>query len=439
MKPSLLGLSPKKIWRVLKGQSWAFWLLCLYFFFEYVRPQAIWPFIDVLPWSQTVLLASAAAAVVEGKFRLDVPLAGLLSAFTLVVIVSVAGAYDPAASFGRWQLFVNWFLVFFLVVNVVDTKERFFIFVLLYLLWNFKMSQHGARSWAAAGFGFRDWGVVGAPGWFHNSGEFGIQMTMFLPLSVYFAMECWEESEALWKRLFLLAMPVTCLMSVIASSSRGAYLGLAAAAVVMLFQLRQIKPAALITGLLVIGALLIPAEQWDRFETAGEDDTSRARLEYWEDGIEIMNRHPFFGVGYENWLPYYRDHFSGEGHYGTSQVPHNIFIEAGAELGYFGLIAFVLLIFGTFSVNLKTRRVAHRLGPPGEFFVRMGYALDAALVGFLVSGFFVTVLYYPFFWVNLAMTAALHMAVRRQFAETRRSRSATASVRAPRWRRRMAG
>ena len=40
----------------------------------------------------------------------------------------------------------------------------------------------------------------------------------------------------------------------------------------------------------------------------------------------------------------------------------------------------------------------------------MSHGLDAALIGYLACGFFVTVLYYPFFWINLAMTVALHNA-----------------------------
>jgi hypothetical protein len=46
----------------------------------------------------------------------------------------------------------------------------------------------------------------------------------------------------------------------------------------------------------------------------------------------------------------------------------------------------------------------------------MAQGLDCSLVGYLVAGFFVTVLYYPFFWINLAMTVALHNAARNAVA-----------------------
>jgi hypothetical protein len=47
-----------------------------------------------------------------------------------------------------------------------------------------------------------------------------------------------------------------------------------------------------------------------------------------------------------------------------------------------------------------------------KFLYFLAYGLDGALVGFMVSGFFVTVLYYPYFWINLAMTVSLHESAR---------------------------
>jgi hypothetical protein len=56
----------------------------------------------------------------------------------------------------------------------------------------------------------------------------------------------------------------------------------------------------------------------------------------------------------------------------------------------------------------------------------MAHGLDGALIGFLVGGFFVTVLYYPFFWINLAMTVALYNVTSKQVMAAR------ASARGPR-------
>ena len=60
----------------------------------------------------------------------------------------------------------------------------------------------------------------------------------------------------------------------------------------------------------------------------------------------------------------------------------------------------------------------------------MADGLDAALISYLACGFFVTVLFYPFFWINLAMTVALHNA-----AVGRAEGSSRSLTPAPVWRR----
>ena len=45
----LYALKAKALWQALRKEHISFWLLCLYFFFEYVRPQSLYPVLDVLP------------------------------------------------------------------------------------------------------------------------------------------------------------------------------------------------------------------------------------------------------------------------------------------------------------------------------------------------------------------------------------------------------
>ena len=92
-------------------------------------------------------------------------------------------------------------------------------------------------------------------------------------------------------------------------------------------------------------------------------------------------------------------------------LPHNIFIQAGSELGTLGFGALLLLMVLSFIVNKKTRTLARKLGEGGKFYDLTARGLDGAMIGFIGSAFFVTVLYYPFLWFGLGMTAALHATV----------------------------
>lgn len=424
----LEDLSPRAIWAFLKGQELSYWLLCFYFFLEYVRPQDIWTSLAVVPWGQVSLIACAVALLVERgrRLRMATPGTGLLLVFTGLVLLSSVLGYDTARAIEGWTTYFNWLLVFFLAINILDSREKFLVFMLFFLLWSFKMSQHAARSWAGAGFRFRDWGVVGIGGWFHDSGEFGIQMVIFFVLSSYMLASFWGRWN--WgKRLLFAVLPLTAAIAVLGTSSRGAQLGLVAAVGFMVLQTRSIKAITAAAGAGLVVLLLLPQQQVQRFEEAGEDRTSQTRITLWEDGLEIMNRHPLIGVGYDNWLPYYRKR------YGGSLVPHNIFVEAGAELGYPGLVVFLLLAGATFRLNWKTRRMTRWFVDSDGFLRNMSLGLDAALVGYLVCGLFVTVLYYPFFWINFAMSGALYLIARDRAREQLQSMQGDVQKLQPSW------
>lgn len=397
--PEMFRVRPRAIWRFLRTQPASFWLINFYLFIEYVRPQQIYTFIDFLPWGLLAIVLTVLAMFVEGKIpRFRTLASGTLIVFTIVLILSSIMAVNPSQSYKGWQLYFSWVLVYLMITNIITSEKRFFVFMLAFMLYCFKMSQHGVQTWVLNGFGFSSWGATGGPGWFHNSGEFGIQMCIFLPLSVEFALAM-RKHLGKFARIFFFALPFTAVASMVASSSRGALVG--GGAVALWWVARSKHRVRALIAVAVLGALtwaVVPPEQKLRFSTAGDDNTSTSRIDRWKAGIKMANENPVFGIGYDNWITSY------------GPLSHNIFIQAWSELGYTGLFAFVGMIGATFVVNARTRRVLARVPTSTPFMKHMAYGLDGALIGYLTSGFFVTVLYYPYFWVNLAMTVALHTA-----------------------------
>jgi putative inorganic carbon (HCO3(-)) transporter len=410
---ALYSLRPSAIWNSLKRQPASFWFVLIYLFFEYVRPQVIYEAMLGPPYALIAIVLALVSFLFERrKIRFQTPEL-LLTIFSLVILASSVTAFDPSISFSynNLSLYFGWVLIYLMIANSVDTEERFLLFLLFFLLFSFKMSQFGTRGWAAVGFGFDAYGATGAPGFFSNSGEFGIQMCIFLPLVVAFILAL-KQYWPPWARWVAWAVAGTAITGIIASSSRGALVGLAVVSLWMLLKSRH-KFRGLIATLAFAGLVyaITPPEQKARFQSIGQDPSSIARTTNWKNGLDIMNQYPVLGIGYANWRKYHAIN------YGTELLPHNVFIEAGAELGYTGLAAFLALIWCTFVVNSRTRRLAKQFHDEGRFISRMADGLDGALVGFLVSGFFVTVLYYPFFWINLAMTVALNNAAVKRFAE----------------------
>lgn len=402
--PGIYTLRPGAIWKFLKRQPASYWLVLIYLFFEYVRPQSIYAAIDGPPYARAaIILAFVAFLFEQRRIRFGTPEI-FLAIFSFVVVASSFTAFLPSFSYEHLSLYFSWVLIYLLIANAVDTEERFLVFTFSFLIYSFKMSQFGTRSWAQNGFAFRDWGVTGAPGWFANSGEFGIQMCVFLPLVVAFVIAL-KDQWPTWMRWTGWAVASTAVVGMVASSSRGALVGCGAVILWLILKSRR-KARALFITFAVAGLVyvIIPPQQKQRFQEAGDDRTSVARTTAWKEGLDIMAEHPLLGIGYDNWAPYHRVT------YGYKMLPHNIFIEAGSELGYTGLIAFLGLIVCTLGINHRTRKLALSWPDRGRFIFFMAHGLDGALVGYLASGFFVTVLYYPYFWINFAMTVALNNA-----------------------------
>ena len=414
------------IWRAFWSEPWSFRLTCLYVFFEYVRPQQVYEAIAVLPWSRLTIVAAVGSFILEGRsIRSRTVVNWLLVALSVVILLSSFFAYSPETSFARLTFFANWLIAFFLIANTTTDQRKFFVFMVLFLLWSTKMSQFAARSFLTGGGS-----SGGAPGWFQNSGEFALQMCIFVPLSLHFVVGLYPSLSKL-QTLLLLLLPISGVLGVINSGSRGGVLGLACVSFWMLMQSRQKLRGLVVLSFLAPAVwLLLPQYQKDRFRTAGEDETSLTRVTYWKRGLEMASTYPILGVGYENWVPYYRDHYppapgeivrySAPGEI-VVEVSHNSFVEIVSQLGYSGLMLFVGLIVSIWHINWQTRKLLSASGEKGRLLRQMSYGLDAGVIGFVVAGSFMAVAMNPFIWFQLGITASLNVAARNSEASARQT------------------
>jgi len=126
----LYSLNIKCIMQVIREEGWAFKLICLYLFFEYVRPQSIYSVIDVIPWVFIILFLTAVVLLLSGELKAQPNILNkLMVCYALIVTLSIAVTSQyPAISFLNWRVFFNWFFIYFLIVLIVNNEKRFFIF-----------------------------------------------------------------------------------------------------------------------------------------------------------------------------------------------------------------------------------------------------------------------------------------------------------------------
>lgn len=420
----------KTLWRKLKQEPACFWLLCAYVFFEYVRPQSIYPVLDFLPWGKVLLLGAFASRFLHKDPKsLDNPLTFAQVGFFIAALASSLFADHPSLSFDRFVAFVNWLLLYMLFVWTLTTRFRFFIMMLLLLLASFKMSQHAAITWVRRGMTFEAWGISGGPGYFGNAADMGVQMLVFLPLALALILGCQRYWGRVKKAIFLL-FPISALMAIMATGERGTMLGLAMMGLMTIMAGKQRLRKLIAIGLVGFAVFHIMPDQYKaRFQTAGTDGTSQARLKYWARGIEMYQDHPVFGIGFNNWVNYYSMHYPGESLRGADhqEVAHSTPITVLAEMGTFGFVFFYGIAVSTIRTNMKTMRVAKSL--PSQLWYYQAFALNIGLIGFLTASCFITEHEFPFLFVQSSLSAALYNVITKNVAQkkTRRQRAASAN------------
>jgi probable O-glycosylation ligase (exosortase A-associated) len=374
-------------------------MICAYLFFEYVRPQSIIPSLDILPWTQITILGAIIGCFFDKTVRwVSSPVNVFIILFLLVIVFSSVTAYYPEVSYKYLDLYYTWVVIYFLVVCIVNTKKRFFIFLCVFLAASLKMSLSLSITWAKRGFAFTDWGLSGPPGFFQNSGELAIQMLVFWPIAWAFAGFLKPRVSKLWYRILLL-MPITAVMVILGSSSRGGQLALIVQLIVMNYR-AIFKPKIIVSLMLSLFLIwtLLPQEQKDRFTTMGEDKTSAQRILYWENGVEMIKDHPVLGVGYFNFIPYYQLYYPDDVLFNRPELPHNIFIQVGTDAGLVGLSIFLLIIFVVYRV--PQRKVICGSCERAGLIIK---CTRLSLIGYVVAGQFVTVAYYPFLWIHASL------------------------------------
>lgn len=235
---------------------------------------------------------------------------------------------------------------------------------------------------------------------------FALYQVAALPAAVALARISTGWQRAAWS---LAAVPV--LVSVIASQSRGALLALVAMAVVLaLLHPRRALLVPLMAGLGVLLALAAPLVD-DRYGVERiSSDRASGRIDIWYTAWHAFLDQPWTGIGAGSFVPQSIERLTTEpgvelikSHLLTGQgiEVHNIYLEALAERGVFGLLTLVVFLLATaWCLWLAARR--HR--------TLVVEALLPMFLAFCVAAVFLSVLNSKLLWMLAGLAAALLVA-----------------------------
>ena len=229
-------------------------------------------------------------------------------------------------------------------------------------------------------------------------------LAFFLVAAVPFALVLRGRSSRPW--IYDIAL-VVILAAILGTLSRGALVGLAAMLLVaVVARVIQLRTAALVLVSIVTAAAILVGAFPDLIrvslarKAAVADQNVDERFDLWTAAGEMARESPVFGQGPGSFGLFHQDYLDRLPVDVTHRldVAHNTYLEVLAELGFLGLITFlVMIVIAASGAWMQWRRSGDRLA--GGVFV--------ALVGTAVTATFVTEQYFLPLWLMAAMAGAL--------------------------------
>ena len=428
------------LWKLLvEGVEWSPVYLCflLYIYVVVTRVVAL----------GDVAMVGALVGLLLQKEPLRLP--PFLVSMGVFVVWAVVGYsttdYPALVTDGMLRLVKLWAIAL-VAVNALRTRAqlRFFIifFLACYAFYPTRGAYFNYYIYKQRVFGRAVWQFI-----YGNPNDLG--MLTILQLSMAAGL-LYTEGKGLVRTAALAGVGMLTLL-VFMTQSRGAILGLGIFGLAAFFYSKRSRLQTMLTfaAVAVVLAVFAPKAVWTRLSglrnisTTGdlrqvdEEGSADQRFEIWKVARKVIKAEPLFGIGVGAY---------SAAHFEYSQQPdirrtahgyrdtHSTFLNVAAEMGYPGLVLF-LLTFGMVAVRAERVRRRARLVTPRT--AQQLLFLELGLLAFFVAGVFGSYAHLAFAWIHLVLlwTFAESTAAEAAALEGGARRAApAAAVRAAGWR-----
>ncbi len=389
-----------------------FYLVLASLLFEFGRPQELIPVIKLIPFATGLDVWLLLSVVMSGKLDLS-----RLQTKLWIPLFVVMAIHVPIARNNYWALmtFKDMLLTFGLylgIVTYVNSLEKMLTLMKAWL---------GILGFLAV------MGIVesgrGIGGWMGDENDFCMVMNMAVPFGYFLLFSATGAAQKM-KYLGFMGMYI---LAAMASLSRGGFMGLAAVGAYCWYRSPKKMNALIVLAVAVLFmVLLAPPTYWDEIasstsdETMGEEGTGGARLYTWGIGVDMFLDNPIIGIGQGN-FPWTVEVYEANQRFHSrsfgGRQAHSAWVTLISEVGLAGIVIVGGMLWQSYKDLKQVRR---RLSPvkstqkhgqtvqAGEDVrVHLARAMEGSVIGFIISGVFISVLWYPSLWIMLAFVVAL--------------------------------
>lgn len=344
------------------------------------------------------------AVLRDTYFKLFIAMMALMSIHNFI-------AYNNFWAFQQWKVMLTYLIFAIAFCLIVNTPRRlktvisaFIVFHVVCVISRF--------------LGLPYFGATGPMG---DTNDFALAMNVVMPLSFYVGL--YHTGVKRWVYWLFCVLFVA---GNVVSISRGGFVGMAAVALAVIGLSRyKIRTLIAISVLSMVFWALVPESFKTEVESirseGAESGTGEERIELWKVAWRGYLDNPVIGLGQGNMplrMPDYQYDKSGNSFFSRAiwfRSVHSVYFTVLPELGTVGLLLWLWMLKNSYRKFLKLNRIDRPNVDEGKdpsetedlnYLQKIGFGLIIGIIGYLVSGIFLSAFYYPSYWNFSAMLTA---------------------------------
>jgi probable O-glycosylation ligase (exosortase A-associated) len=385
----------------------------LYEFYEFLRPYDFIPALRPLRLAlviEVVTLLSWIIVLVRTKrpIKWDT-----MNWMYLLFIGSLAfGTYLALNNFYAYnifQLMLVGFVMYVIATNAIDSVPRLekmiWLLVLIHVFFAFRGVMNYVFS-PGSSAGMSTSGAVGGS-FLADENDFAMAINTFIPI-VFFMFMYYKKR---WTKLICLGILVLFVAAVVASFSRGGWVGMmVAVAYCIWFSGRRLIGFFWAALAAMVFVAVAPSQYMGEIETISntKEATADARLKMWAAGFRMFLDYPLVGVGPANGGVHMPEYVRGIRNPDTKwgRTFHGLWAQLFAETGGIGVLLYLSMLFYvlTFLNRIRKRKRQH----PAQ--AKMSYwaaGFFGAIITYLATATFLSAVYYPQIWTIYVLAISM--------------------------------
>lgn len=353
-----------------------------------------------------ILVALAGILANAGKMRVPFPV-WLYAAFLLWAVMAALVSQWSALAFDTIIERSKLVVIILVVVNTLRTEGQLRMYLFFFLFCFMIYPVRGTLLGGETVFGRAIWGAF----MYRNPNDLAALSLFPLGIALGFLFSASAKKVV---RAGAGVCAVLLLVVILATQSRGAFLGLVVGMGPALLWSGMKRPLRMLAAGVILGtviAVAVPSSVWQRFAGMGEltstatmaqadpEGSAAERLEIAHVAWRIVLDNPVFGIGLGAY-PFANAVYNPE--LGRKST-HNTYLNLAAEVGLPGLIIWLVLAFSVLRYAARARKRA----PPGEL-ANTQVWLERATVAYLIDAIFGTfsTLTFPYLFLGVLWCSA---------------------------------